>query len=386
MAHGGRPKDRLPEKTARMAAKRDYYEVLGVPRNAGQDEIKRAYRRLARQNHPDMSKAADAEERFKEINEAYQVLSDQQKRGQYDRFGTVDVQDLGGFGFGGLDDIFESFFGGFGTRRPDRRGPLRGSDLRYDMTLDFGEAVFGCEKDVEIPRLETCPNCVGTGAEPGTQPIRCPECNGQGQVRRVRQSMLGSFVNVSTCPRCQGTGETVNTPCSTCHGAQRVEQFKGIMVDIPAGVDDGMRVRLAGEGEAGLHGGPAGNLYVVLHVKPHRYFRRREHDILLDININIAQAALGDEIRVPTLDGDEKLVIPAGTQAGTVLRLRGKGVPRLRASGRGDQIIVVGISVPTRLDESQRHLLTELGKTLGHEVTPQAEKGFLERLREALGI
>ena len=375
-----------------MAAetKRNYYEVLGVARNASQDEIRSAYRRMARECHPDVCKEADAEARFKELNEAYQVLNDADLKARYDRYGHAglgqgDTSGFGGFGFGGFEDVFGDLFG-FGTRTAGRRGPHRGSDLRYDLEISFEEAVFGCEREIQVGRLNTCPTCQGSGAEPGTSPIRCPECNGAGQIRRAQQSIFGSFVNVITCPRCQGTGETVNTPCSTCHGAQRVEQFKGIMVDIPAGVDDGMRVRLAGEGEAGLHGGPAGNLYVILHVKPHRYFRRREHDILLDINVNIAQAALGDEIRVPTLDGDEKLLIPAGTQAGTVLRLKGKGVPRLRASGRGDQIIVVGVSVPTRLDEAQRHLMAELGKTLGREVTPQAEKGFLERLREALGF
>ena len=386
MAHGGRPKDRLPEKTARMAARRDYYEVLGVPRNAGQDEIKRAYRRLARQNHPDMSKAPDAEERFKEINEAYQVLSDQQKRGQYDRFGTVDVQDLGGFGFGGLDDIFESFFGGFGTRRPDRRGPLRGSDLRYDMTLDFGEAVFGCEKDVEIPRLETCPNCVGTGAEPGTQPIRCPECNGQGQVRRVRQSMLGSFVNVSTCPRCQGAGEVVTTPCAECHGEKRVRISKHLAVKIPAGIDDGTRIRLAGEGEAGVRGGPRGDLYIGVSVRPHPFFRRKGDDILIDLEINVAQAALGDAISIPTLEGDQELEIPPSTQTGDVLRLRGSGVPRLRRNGRGDQMIRLRVLTPTDLDDRQKELLAELGNTLGGEVIPQTEKSFFEKVRDAFGM
>ncbi len=370
--------------------KRDYYEILGISRTASQEEIRAAYRRLARRYHPDVSKEPDAEQRFKEINEAYQVLSDKEKRMAYDRYGHagIDVNDLGGFGgFGfGFEDIFEDLFG-FGTRmRRRRQGPQRGGDLRYDLTITFEEAVFGCQKEIEIARLETCPHCGGTGAEPGTTPIRCPECMGTGQIRRAQQSIFGSFVNVTTCPRCGGTGEIITTPCSVCHGAQRVERVRRLVVDIPAGVDDGMRIRLAGEGEHGLYGGPAGNLYVMLHVRPHKYFRRRELDILLNIDINIAQAALGDEIRVPTLDGEEKLTIPAGTQPGTVFRLRGKGVPRLRGTGRGDQVIIVNISVPTKLSERQRQLLMELGQTLGSEVTPQSGRGFMDRLKEALGI
>ena len=369
-----------------MPAKRDYYEVLGVPRNADEDDVRRAYRRLARQNHPDMNKSPDAEEKFKEINEAYQVLSDQEKRGQYDRFGHVDVQDMGGTGFGGLDDLFESFFGGFGMRTTDRRTPQRGADLRYTMTLDFEEAVFGCEQEIEIPRLETCSNCGGVGAEPGTQPIRCPECNGQGQVRRVRQSMLGSFVNVSTCPRCEGEGEVVTTPCSECHGAKRVQALKHLAVKIPAGVDDGTRIRLAGEGEAGTRSGPRGNLYIDVAVRPHRFFRRRDEDILMDLEINVAQAALGDAISVPTLNGAHDLEIPASTQTGDILRLKAKGVPRLRRSGRGDQIIRLRVMTPTDLNAKQQELFAELGRTLGREVITQPEKGFFDKLRDAFGM
>jgi molecular chaperone DnaJ len=371
--------------------KRDYYEVLDVPRGASKDEIRSAYRKLARQYHPDVNKEPDAEARFKEINEAYQVLNDDEKRAVYDRYGHAGLgpTDLGGFegfgGFGGLNEIFEDFFG-FGQRGAARQGPSRGADLRYDLEISFEEAAAGCQREIEISRLEVCPNCKGSGAEPGTRPIRCPECNGTGQIRRAQQSIFGSFVNVSTCPRCGGRGEVVNTPCSTCRGAQRVERPRKLSVDIPGGVDDGMRIRLAGEGESGTFGGPAGNLYVVLHVKPHRYFRRRENDILLNININIVQAALGAEIRVPTLNGEEKLNIPAGTQTGAIFHLRGKGVPRLNRSGRGEEIVIVNVVVPTNLDAGQKRLLAELGKTLGSEVTPQEEKSFFERLREALGI
>ncbi|OGO04742.1 MAG: molecular chaperone DnaJ, partial [Chloroflexi bacterium RBG_13_56_8] len=296
--------------------------------------------------------------------------------------------DFGGFGFGGfggLDDIFGEFFG-FGTRTQARQGPHRGSDLRYDMAISFEEAVFGSDKEIEVTRLETCLTCQGSGAEPGTTPSRCPECQGTGQVRQARQSIFGAFVNVTTCPRCQGRGEVVVTPCSTCHGDQRVERPRKLMVDIPPGVDDGMRIRLSGEGEAGLYGGPAGNLYVILHVEPHPYFHRRDHDILLNLNITIVQAALGDEITVPTLEGEEKLSIPAGTQTGAVFRVKGAGVPNLRRSGRGDEIVIVNVAVPTHLNEEQKQLLVELGKTLGSEVIPQGGKGFFERLREALGL
>ena len=371
--------------------KQDYYEILGIPRNASGDGIRSAYRTLARQYHPDVSNEPGAEAKFKEINEAYQVLSDSEKRGIYDRYGHAGLGQggMGGFegfgGFGSFADIFEDFFG-FGTARGTRQGPRRGGDLRYDMEISFEEAVFGCQREIEVARRDTCPNCRGTGAEPGTTPVRCPECNGTGQIRRAQQSIFGSFVNVTTCPRCGGRGEIVTTPCTECRGAQRLERIRNLAVDIPPGVDDGMRVRLAGEGEAGTHGGPAGNLYVVLHVKPHPYFRRRDDDILLNININFAQAALGDGILVPTLNGEERLTVPPGTQAGTVFRLRNKGVPNLRGSGSGDQIVIVSVAVPTSLDEEQRHLLVELGKTLGHEITPQGGKGFFDRLKEALGI
>lgn len=318
--------------------KRDYYEVLGVSRGAGKEELRGAYRKLARQCHPDVSKDADAEMRFKEINEAYQVLNDDDKRAAYDRFGHAGVDQNGmgggaGFGFPGFEDIFSDLFG-FGMRGSGRQGPHRGNDLRYDLEISFDEAVFGCSRQIEIGRSETCTHCHGTGAEPGTSPMRCPECKGAGQVRRAQQSIFGAFVNVTTCPRCEGRGEVVTTPCAECHGTQRVTQQRTLSVDIPAGVDEGMRVRLAGEGEAGVFGGPAGNLYVVLHVKPHRYFQRKENDILLNIDINVAQAALGDTTMVPTLAGKEKLVIPAGTQTGRVFRLKGEGVVRLRGGDR----------------------------------------------------
>lgn len=372
-----------------MAAKRDYYEVLGVNRNASADEIKRAYRRLARQYHPDVNKSPDAEARFKEINEAYDVLSDREKRATYDRFGHAGIQGFSGFEGFGFRDPFEIFeevfgFGGFGTRaRAARRGPQRGADLRYNLTVSFEEAVFGCEKELEIPRLEVCPACHGSGAEPGTQPIRCPQCHGTGEVRRAQQSIFGSFINVSTCGRCLGEGEIVSTPCTKCRGQKRVQVTRRIAVKIPAGVDEGTQIRLAGEGEAGLHGGSPGNLYVVLSVEEHPYFRRRDHDILLELPLNIAQAALGDEVEVPTLDGRVRFSIPAGTQTGKTFRLRGKGVPYLRRNGRGDQLVTVRVVVPTKLDEHQRKLLQELAKTLGKEVIPQSGKGLFDKMKDA---
>jgi molecular chaperone DnaJ len=372
---------------------RDYYEILGVPRDASEQEIKKAYRRLARQYHPDVNKSPEAEARFKEINEAYQVLSDPEKRAAYDRFGRAGLSGMGGFGdfgfgdfgFGGIDDLFEGLFGGFGRRTSARRGPVKGENIQVTLTLDFEEAVFGCEKEIEVTRLETCPHCQGTGAEPGTQPIRCPQCNGTGEVRRVQQSLLGSFVSVNTCPRCGGTGEVVVTPCTVCRGAKRVPVTRKLAVEIPPGVTDGTQIRLAGEGQPGLRGGPPGNLYVVLSVREHPYFKRRGDDIYLQLNINVAQAALGDKVRVPTLDGEVELTIPPGTQTGQTFRLRGKGVPHLRQNGRGDQYVVVQVVVPTRLTPEQRDLFMKLGRTLGREVVPQNEKTLWERVLEAIG-
>ncbi|MHB1294908.1 MAG: molecular chaperone DnaJ [Anaerolineae bacterium] len=374
------------------SVKRDYYEILQIPRDADKDQVRSAYRKLARQYHPDVNKESDAEARFKELNEAYQVLSSEEKRALYDRYGHSAFQQgemgggAGGFGgFGDLNDIFEDFFG-FGMRGASRPGPTRGADLRLDLQIEFEEAVFGAQKELQVSRMEACPTCGGSGAEPGTSPIRCSDCNGTGQIRRTQQSIFGSFVNVATCPRCGGRGEVITTPCSTCHGQQRVERPRKLSVDIPAGVDDDTRIRLSGEGEAGTYGGPAGSLYVVLHVKPHAYFRRRDTDILLNINLNIAQAALGGEITIPTLEGEEKLTIPEGTQTGALFRLKGKGVPRLQRSGRGDQVIVVNVVIPTDLDAQQKKLLADLGKTLGTDVTPHEDKGFLERIKEALGL
>ena len=370
--------------------KRDYYEVLGISRTASKSELRAAYRRLARQYHPDVNEAADAEVRFKEINEAYQVLSDDEKRAVYDRYGHagLDQADRGfdGFGFGGFEDIFDEFFGFGSRRRGGGRSPKRGSDLRYDLEIDFEEAVFGCDRVIRVSRMETCPHCGGSGAEPGSEPERCPECNGTGQIRRTQQSIFGSFVNVTTCPRCGGTGQIITEPCSECRGERRVERIRDLEVHIPAGIEDGMRLRLAGEGESGLDGGPAGNVYVIVHVAPHEFFQRRNDDILLNVNINIAQATLGARIKIPTLTGEEELVIAPGTQAGTVKRLKSKGVPHLRGSRRGDQVIIINVRVPTDLTAEQREILEALSETLGSEMKPGVERGFLDRVKDALGI
>ncbi len=374
---------------------KDYYAVLGIPRDCPQDEIKQTYRKLARKYHPDVSTEADAEERFKEINEAYEVLSDPEKRSVYDRYGTVTPNGMGGgaggYDFGGFRDPFDIFtevfgnFGGFGGGR-DRSGPHRGNDLRVNVDLTFEEAAFGVDREIEVQRTEPCATCSGTGAEPGTKPERCTECNGAGQVRRVQHTFLGSFVNVAPCPTCQGTGQVIRTPCHTCNGTGKNFARRRMKVTIPAGVDDGMSVRLAGEGEQGERGGPPGNLYVTVHVQPHAYFKRRGVDVLLEMQINVAQAALGSSVKVPTLDGERQITVPPGTQAGTIFRLRGLGIPNVRGSGRGDQLIVVQVGIPAHLTAEQRQLFQELARTLGTESVMGGKQSFVDRIKESLGL
>lgn len=369
-----------------MTDKRDYYEVLGIDRNASPDELRQAYRGLAKKFHPDINKSPDAENVFKEINEAYAVLSDENQRSSYDRFGHAGVKGTPvDFDFS-FSDIFEEFFGfGMGMgRRGGKRAPRRGANLRYDVTIEFDKAAFGIEHKIKFDRLETCTVCTGNGSEPGTTPTRCETCNGTGEVRQVRQTILGSMVNVGTCPTCGGRGEIITTPCHKCNGRGLEHVSIERTISIPAGVDDGTQIRLSGEGEPGTFGGPKGDLYIVVHVKPHRFFRRKGNDILLDLAINIAQATLGAEISVPTLDGDETLRIPAGTQPGKVLRLKNKGIPRLRRSGRGDQLIIIGVSIPRSLEARQRELLEELAETLGTEAIPQ-ERSFIDSLKDLFG-
>lgn len=368
--------------------KRDYYEVLGVDRDVDERGLKQAYRRLARQYHPDVNREPEAESRFKEINEAYQILNDPQKRAAYDRFGHAGVSGLGGGfndfgGFGDLGSIFEDFFSGFAGAggRSRRSAPRRGADLRIDITLTFEEAAFGSDRELEVPRLEECERCSGSGAEPGTSPERCTTCNGAGEVQRRQQSPLfGTIVTAATCPTCGGDGETISTPCSECNGRKRIQRSRTIKVNVPAGVDDGTRIRLAGEGESGALGGPAGNLYVVIEVEPHPIFVRDEFDLHMEMPINVAQAALGATVEIPTLEGEKvKLEIPAGTQSGKTFRKRGLGVPRLQRSGRGDLMVTVRVMTPTSLTPEQADLMRKLAESFGDEVH-EPRRGFFDRI------
>ncbi len=368
-------------------SKRDYYEVLGVDRQASPEEIKKAYRKLARKYHPDVNKAPDAEERFKEVKEAYDVLSDPEKRAQYDQFGHVDPQTggFGGFGggeagggFGGFDDIFDMFFGG---RRSNPQAPRRGADIEYPLTLEFQEAVFGARKTLDVLREESCATCHGTGAKPGSKLETCPVCRGTGQEETVQSTPFGRFINRRTCSRCHGRGKLVKQPCPTCHGRGRMRVTRKIQINIPAGVEDGSQLRMAGEGEAGVNGGPPGDLYILLRIKPHPFFSRDGYDIYCEVPITFVQAALGDEIEVPTLDGRVKLKIPAGTQSETYFRLRGKGVPRLRGHGQGDQHVKVIVKVPKQLTERQKQLLREFALEEG-EVAEQLANGMAETISE----
>jgi molecular chaperone DnaJ len=369
-----------------VATERDYYLILGVERTATDAEIKRAYRKLAQQWHPDVNKEPAADERFKEINEAYQVLSDPTRRRTYDMFGRAGLgaDPDAGFagGFGGFGDIFDAFFGG--ATAGSRRGrPQAGADLRYDLRITFEEAVRGAEKDIEFSVLVRCPTCTGTGAKPGTSPITCPQCSGRGEVRTTRQTMLGQMVNVTACPRCGGEGRIIETPCETCHGDGRVEQRRTIRVTIPPGIDEGHQIRLSNEGEVGPRGGPPGSLYVAVHVTPHPSLRREGTELAYDARISIAQAALGTRIQVPTVDGDEEVEIKPGTQPGTEIRLRGKGVPHLRRStSRGDLHVFVEVAVPTKLSKRQRELLEELADEGKEPVSENGRSG----LREKLGL
>ena len=356
-----------------MAVKQDYYELLGVPRSATGEEIKRAFRKLAFQCHPDRNNEPGAEQRFKEINEAYQVLSDPDKRSRYDHYGRAGVE--GGFadsGFGWMGDVFESFFGGFDTAfgQTGRRVSQRGDSLQTHFTLSFEEAVFGCSKEVEIQRIEFCSSCHGTGSAPGTNPETCPECRGAGQVKRVQQSIFGRYTSVTACPRCRGAGTVIKDPCPQCQGKGLVKMKRKITVTIPAGVDDGYRLRLDGEGNAGVYGGPPGDLYVTLSVKAHSLFHRDGTDILYELSINFAQAALGDEVRVPSLDGKLELKIPAGTQNGKTFRFKGKGIPYIGGRGKGDLLVKVAIATPQHLDKEQRHLFEELARVLPRTEPP----------------
>ncbi|NLU51157.1 MAG: molecular chaperone DnaJ [Syntrophomonadaceae bacterium] len=380
-----------------MAGKRDYYEVLGVSRDASPEEIKKAYRKLALKYHPDVnSDKKDAEAKFKEINEAYEILSDPQKRETYDRFGHAAFDPSqgpgGGFGQGGFDfggmggfeDIFDMFFGTGGRGR--RRGPSRGADREAELTIDLEDAVFGAEKEIQIPRLERCDTCQGSGAEPGTEIKTCTACGGTGQVRNVQSTPFGRFETVRTCSRCNGQGKVIEKRCHTCNGSGKVRRVRKVSLRIPAGVDTGSRLRMQGEGEPGQNGGPPGDLYVYISVRPHEVFERRDNDLVCEVPISFVDAALGAEITVPTIDGEHKLVIPEGTQTDTVFKIRGKGVPNLRTHRRGDQLVIVKVKVPKGLTEKQKELLREFSQEENrHKDLPRKEKGIFDRFKDALG-
>jgi molecular chaperone DnaJ len=360
----------------------DYYETLGVQRGASDAEIKKAYRRLAQQWHPDVNQEPEAAVRFKEINEAYQVLSDPERRQRYDLFGTVSAEGGPGAGFGGFADIFDAFFGAAAAGTARRGRPAAGSDLRYDLRITFEEAILGTQKEIEFPVLARCETCGGNGAKPGTEPITCPQCNGRGEVRGVRNTMLGQMINVTTCPRCKGDGRIVETPCETCKGDGRVERTRTLQVTIPPGIDEGHQIRLSNEGEAGPRGGPPGSLYVAVHVAQHPALRREGTELIYEASVGLAQAALGTTIIVPTVEGDEPVEIKAGTQPGTEIRLRGKGVPYLRRSAqRGDLHVLVDVDGPSRLSRAQREALEAYAKASGEIVS---EGGILDKVRDKL--
>jgi molecular chaperone DnaJ len=353
-----------------MAVKRDYYEVLGLPRDASGEDVKKAFRKLAMEYHPDRNHDSGASDKFKEINEAYEVLSDADKRAAYDRYGHNGAENLFGRGFegfdmGGFGDIFEAFFGG--TGQAHRQTTKAGDDLRYNIKLSFEEAALGCEKEIEISRTEVCATCRGTRTRPGTQPVRCATCEGTGQIRRVQRSLFGQFINTAVCSDCHGEGTIVKDACPDCRGAGYQKQKRRISVKVPAGIDNGNGIRITSEGEAGYRGGPAGNLYVMVSVKPHEFFTREADNVIYEMAVNFAQAALGGEAEVPTLHGPSKLKIPAGSQTGKVFRLKEKGIPHLHGMGHGDQMVVLRVVTPESLSKEQRRLFEELAKSLDSE-------------------
>ncbi len=361
-----------------MPIKRDYYEVLGIDRTATNEEIKRVFRKLAFKYHPDHNHGDGATERFKEANEAYEVLSNHDKRAAYDRFGHGGAQDISGrgfegFDFGGFGDIFDAFFGGVTTAT--HRTRQHGADLRYNITISLEEIAFGCKKEINISRTENCSLCHGVGSKPGSQPSRCPNCNGTGQVRRVQQSIFGRFTSTTLCSQCHGEGRIISEPCSQCRGTGKEKRQRNILIKIPAGVSESSQIRLSGEGEAGTRGGSPGNLYITLSVLKHEFFTRDNDNILFELPINFAQVALGTEVEVPTLKGKTKLKIPAGSQTGKVFRLKGQGIPHLHRNGHGDQLVSLFVATPDKLTEKQRQLFQELAKSLNETNTPPSKNG-----------
>ena len=363
-----------------MAEKRDYYEVLGLQKGATADEIKKAYRKLAKENHPDLHPGDKAcEERFKEVNEAYEVLSDDDKRAKYDQYGHAAFDPSAGFGggagfggfggfsdFGDLGDIFGDIFG-FGGRNPN--APRKGDNIRVQLNVSFEEAAFGCKKEVTVGRVEQCPDCKGNGCAPGTTPEVCPDCKGTGSVRTTQRTPFGMAQSTAPCSKCRGTGKIIHQPCPTCRGMGNIRKQHKISVSVPAGIDDGQTISLRGQGNSGANGGPQGDMLVTIIVRPHARFERDGSSVLLEQEISYAQAALGAEIEVPTLDGKVKLTIPEGTQPDAVFRMRGKGIPYLRGSGRGDQFVTIRIAVPKNLTSAQKELLRQFAATTGEADT-----------------
>lgn len=370
----------------------EYYDRLGVSKDASQDEIKRAYRKMSKKYHPDINKEPGAEEKYKEVQEAYETLSDDQKRAAYDQYGPDGANGFGGqggfggfdggAGFGGFEDIFSSFFGGGATRNPN--APRQGDDLQYRVNLSFEEAIFGAEKEVHYNREATCKTCSGSGAKPGTSPVTCGRCRGQGVINVDTQTPLGMMRRQVTCDVCHGTGQEIKEPCQTCHGTGHEKQSHKVSVKIPAGVETGQQIRLAGQGEAGFNGGPYGDLFVIINVNPSDKFTRDGSTIYYTLNISFVQAALGDTVEVPTVHGNVEMTIPAGTQTGKTFRLKGKGAPRLRGGSQGDQHVTVRIVTPTKLNDAQKEALLAFAKASGDEKIAPQKKGFFNKVKDAL--
>ena len=370
----------------------EYYDRLGVSKDASQDEIKRAYRKMSKKYHPDINKEPGAEEKYKEVQEAYETLSDDQKRAAYDQYGPDGANGFGGqggfggfdggAGFGGFEDIFSSFFGGGATRNPN--APRQGDDLQYRVNLSFEEAIFGAEKEVHYNREATCKTCSGSGAKPGTSPVTCGRCHGQGVINVDTQTPLGMMRRQVTCDVCHGTGQEIKEPCQTCHGTGHEKQSHKVSVKIPAGVETGQQIRLAGQGEAGFNGGPYGDFFVIINVNPSDKFTRDGSTIYYTLNISFVQAALGDTVEVPTVHGNVEMTIPAGTQTGKTFRLKGKGAPRLRGGSQGDQHVTVKIVTPTKLNDAQKEALLAFAKASGDEKIAPQKKGFFNKVKDAL--
>jgi len=374
-------------------SKRDYYEVLGITRNSSEEEIKKAFRRLALEYHPDRNKDDGAEKRFKEINEAYQVLSNDKKRADYDRFGHASVGASGGRGFdgfetfGGFGDIFDAFFsGGAGsTTRARPNTARRGADLQFSVTISFEQAVFGTDQEIEIQRIDVCSRCQGSRSEPGTSPTMCANCNGNGQVRRSHQGFFGQFHQVSTCSNCRGEGTILSSPCAQCRGTGRERRTRKLVVSIPAGIEDGTQIRLTREGEAGVNGGRPGDLYVLVRANGHKLFRREGNDIHYTLPISVFHATLGATLKVKTIHGDTDLEIPAGTQPGQTFTIRGQGVPHLRSNQRGNQLVTVQVRIPSALSDEERAVFRELARMGGEWGADDLEKGFFDKIKDAFG-